>query len=335
MENKLKESRAKVFSDALPVILFTLLFVAIVLAFRSQLPGFFLPASVYSILRKIASISLAATGLTFVIIISKCDMSFHLVGCCTGVCFCWLMVYRGIDPVVAAVMTVAFGGLWGAVTGFLVSRMKFPDVITSIAVGCIAYGFGYLFSDAAYIYLHNDAEKAIAYMTVGTVPMPICLMAVILIICYWVMEKTEFGRMFYAVGANPKAAYLSGINVNRITMIAFILSGALVSFTGMFLNAEQGFAAVTTTQSILTQCFSAVYIGWAIFKRPCIHGTLFGASLTSVISLGLAQMNYAYYWGNLVTAIILVVALLISRMKYRDRSAMVPAPRKKKEVKLP
>ena len=98
MEIKMKESKSKILSDSLPVILFAVLFVGIVAFFRSQLPGFFLPASVYSILRKIASISLAATGLTFVIIIGKCDMSFHLVGCCTGVCFCWLMVYQGVNP---------------------------------------------------------------------------------------------------------------------------------------------------------------------------------------------------------------------------------------------
>ncbi len=318
--------------DSLPVIVFTLLFILIIVVFRILQPGFLQASSIYSILRKIASISLAATGLTFIIIIGKCDMSFHLIGCCSGVCFCWLMVNMGVSPVLAVFLTVVFGGLWGSVTGFLVSKIKFPDIITSIAVGCIAYGSGYLFSNAAYIYLHEDVQKAIAYGVIATVPLPIWIMIVLLAVCYWLMEKTEIGRKFYAVGANPKAAYLSGINVNRITMIAFILGGAFVAFTGMFMNAEQGFAAVTTTQSILPQCFSAVYIGWAIFKKPCVHGTLFGAALTALITLGLAQMNIAYYWGNLATAAILVVALLISKLKYNDRSEMLPAKKIEKEA---
>jgi ribose/xylose/arabinose/galactoside ABC-type transport system permease subunit len=332
MNNTVQLNNKKSIKDSLSIIIYSVLFLAIVLFLRSQLPGFFSPSSVYSILRKIASISLAAAGLTIVVIIGKCDMSFHLVGCCTGVCFCWLMVNMGIPPVIAAFLTIIFGGMWGSVTGFLVSKLKFPDVITSIAVGCIAFGFGYLFSNAAYIYLHNDFEKAIAYGTIFTVPLPIWIMLVVLAITFWIMEKTKIGRMFYSVGANPKAAYLSGINVNAITMAAFILGGCFVSFTGMFMNAEQGFASVTTTQSILTQCFTAVYIGWAIFKRPCIQGTVFGAALTSVISLGLAQMNYPYYWGNLVIAVMLVISLLISKIKYSDRTKMIPAKKEEKGV---
>lgn len=328
MDTKSKSLKRVRLGDSLAVIVFAMLFIIIIAVFRILLPGFLESASIYSILRKIASISLAATGLTFIIIIGKCDMSFHLIGCCTGVCFCWLMVNMGIHPVISAVLTLAFGGLWGSITGFLVSKVKFPDIITSIAVGCIAYGFGYLFSNAAYIYLHEDIQKAVAYENIATVPLPIWIMFVLLAVCYWLMEKTEVGRMFYSVGANPKTAYLSGINVNRITMTAFILGGVFVAFTGMFMNAEQGFAAVTTTQSILPQGFSAVYIGWAIFKRPCIHGTLFGAALTAIITLGMAQMNLAYFWGNLVTAAILVVALLISKIKYNDRSAMIPKSKK-------
>ena len=327
--NKEKLNRWK---ESLPIIVFALLFVLIISVFRILQPGFLQTSSIYSILRKLASISLAATGLTFIIIIGKFDMSFHLIGCCTGVCFCYLMVNLGIPPFFAAILTVIFGALWGSVTGLLVSKLKFPDIITSIAVGSIAYGAGYLFSNAAYIYLHEDIEKAIAYRNVLSVPLPIWIMVVILAVCYWIMEKTEIGRTFYAVGANPKAAYLSGINVNRITLTAFMLGGALVAFTGMFMNAEQGFAAVTTTQSILPQGFSAVFIGWAIFKKPCIHGTLFGAALTVVITLGMAQLNLPYYWGNLAMACMLVVALMISKIKYNDRTAMLPVRKHKKEA---
>ena len=332
METYSNKKQAGSWKEALSILIFALLFVMIIVVFRMLQPGFLQTSSIYSILRKIASISLAATGLTFIIIIGKCDMSFHLIGCCTGVCFCFLMVNLGIPPFFAAILTVVFGSLWGAVTGLLVSKFKFPDIITSIAVGSIAYGAGYLFSNAAYIYLHEDIEKAIAYRNILTVPLPIWIMVVILAVCYWIMEKTEVGRSFYAVGANPKAAYLSGINVNRITLAAFMLGGALVSFTGMFMNAEQGFASVTTTQSILPQGFSAVFIGWAIFKKPCIHGTLFGAALTVIITLGMAQLNLPYYWGNLMTAGILVTALLISKIKYNDRTAMLPEKKQKKEA---
>jgi len=331
MELDKKTLNKKSFGEVLPVIVFSVLLVLIIVVFRIMMPGFLQSSSVYSILRKIASISLAATGLTFIIIIGKVDMSFHLIGCSAGVCFCWLMVNVGIHPVIAVVLTLIYGGLWGVITGILVSKLKFPDIITSIAVGSIAYGSGYLFSNAAYIYLHQASEKAIAYARIATVPLPIWIMIVVLGICYWIMEKTEVGRKFYSVGANPKTAFLSGINVSRIIIIAFILGGVLVSFTGMFMNAEQGFGAVNTTLSILPQCYSAVFIGWAIFKKPCIHGTIFGASLTSIITLGMAQMSLPYYWGNLVNACILIIALMISLLKYNDREKMVPPEKSKKE----
>jgi ribose/xylose/arabinose/galactoside ABC-type transport system permease subunit len=292
------------------------LFIIIVVVFRILLPGFLETSSIYSILRKLAGISLASVGLTFIIIVANFDLSFHLIGCFAGISFTWLMVNVGLHPFIAAVLTAILGGIWGSITGFLVSKLKFPDIITSIAIGSIAFGCGYLFSNAAYIYLHNDIEKAIAYENILTVPLPIWIMFVLLAISFWIMEKTKFGRLFYSVGANPKASYLSGVNVNLVTMIAFILGGVFVSFTGMFMNAEQGFGAVNTTLNILPQVYSAVFVGWAIFKRPCIHGTLFGAALTTIITLGMAQLNLSYFWGNLVTAAILVVALMISKIKY-------------------
>jgi len=324
MEISKKSLRKARLLNAIPIITFALLFVVIVAVFRILQPGFLETSSIYSILRKLASISLAAVGLTFVIIVAKFDMSFHLVGCFSGISFTWLMVNVGLHPVLAVFVTIIFGGTWGAITGSLVAKVKFPDVITSIAIGSIAFGFGYLYSNAAYIYLHNEVEKAIAYENILTIPLPIWIMFVLLAVSYWVMEKTKIGRLFYSVGANPKASYLSGVSVNKIIMIAFILGGAFVSFTGMFMNAEQGFGAVNTTLSILPQAYSAVFIGWAIFKRPCIHGTLLGAALTTIITLGMAQLSLSYFWGNLVTAAILVVALLISKIKYKDRTAMIP-----------
>ena len=130
--------------ESLPVIVFGLLLVAIIVTFRIMMPGFLKATSVYSILRKIAGISLAAAGLTFIIIIGKVDMSFHLIGCSAGICFSYLMVELGFPPIIAVLGTMVYGGAWGSVTGLLVSKLKFPDIITSIAVGSIAFGAGVL-----------------------------------------------------------------------------------------------------------------------------------------------------------------------------------------------
>jgi ribose/xylose/arabinose/galactoside ABC-type transport system permease subunit len=275
-------------------------------------------------LNKISMISIAAVGLTFVIIVGRCDMSFHLNACCCGMFMAFLIADYRVPVLATVFLGILLGGLWGWFSGFAVSRFKFPDVITSIAVGSIGFGAAYFFHDGAYIYLLGERDLMLTSTQIFGAPLPVFIMLFIVVKSYLILEKTAIGRKFYATGVNMKAAYLSGVNVGFFIIAAYVVCGAFAALTAMMLTSEQGYGNVSVTQAILMQCFCATYMGWSIFKRPCVHGTFLGAVFIAIISLGFASINISYYWSNFVISMLLIVSLFISKSRVKVKALDSP-----------
>lgn len=299
--------------ERLPVVLFALLFVAVLIIFQSLQPAFLSLTNLINIAKSVSTTVIAAVGLTFVITTNRSDISFYMAACFSGVFMAWL-VSKHWHPVLAILAGVVSGCLWGGISGMAVGHFKLPDIITTIAIGSIGFGMAYIFSDGAFI-MENFIEAKTHYlseMRILGIPLPVYIMAVIVVLSYFLLERSKFGRAFYAVGATEKTAYLSGVNVNAVLISAYVICGVLAAIAAMIMTARQGYGNVKITMSILTPCFTAVYIGKSVFKRPCIIGTFLGALLVTVISTGFTSINIPFYWSNLVTGIVLIIAILLS-----------------------
>ena len=240
--------------ERLPVVLFALLFVAVLITFQALQPAFLSLTNLINIAKSVSTTVIAAVGLTFVITTNRSDISFYMAACFSAELMAWL-VSKHWHPVMAILAGTVSGLLWGAISG--------------VAVG------------------------------IAGIPLPVYIMAVIVVLSYFLLERSKFGRGFYAVGATERTAYLSGINVNLVLISAYVICGVLAAIAAMIMTARQGYGNVKITMSILTPCFTAVYIGKSVFKRPCVIGTFLGALLVTVISTGL-------------TGIVLIVAILLS-----------------------
>jgi len=299
--------------ERLPVVLFALLFVAVLITFQALQPAFLSLDNIINMAKSVSTTVIAAVGLTFVITTNRSDISFYMAACFSAELMAWL-VSKHWHPVMAIVAGIVSGLLWGAISGVAVGRFKLPDIITTIAIGSIGFGMAYIFSDGAFI-MENFIESKTHYlseMRIAGIPLPVYIMAIIVVASYFLLERSKFGRGFYAVGATEKTAYLSGINVNLILISAYVICGVLAAIAAMIMTARQGYGNVKITMSILTPCFTAVYIGKSVFKRPCVIGTFLGALLVTVISTGFTSINIPFYWSNLVTGIVLIVAILLS-----------------------
>lgn len=299
--------------ERLPVVLFALLFVAVLITFQSLQPAFLSMTNLINIAKSVSTTVIAAVGLTFVITTNRSDISFYMAACFSGMLMAWL-VSKHWHPVFAILAGIVSGCLWGGISGVAVGHFKLPDIITTIAIGSIGFGMAYIFSDGAFI-MENFIEAKTHYlseMRILGIPLPVYIMAVIVVLSYFLLERSKYGRMFYAVGATEKTAYLSGINVNIVLISAYVICGVLAAIAAMIMTARQGYGNVKITMSILTPCFTAVYIGKSVFKRPCVIGTFLGALLVTVISTGFTSINIPFYWSNLVTGIVLIIAILLS-----------------------
>ena len=322
----MKESRRVALSDKLPVILFALLFVAVLITFQSLQPQFLSMENILNIAKSVSTTVIAAVGLTFVIVIAHSDISFYMTACFCGVLMAWL-VSQGWHPVPAILVGAASGAVWGSFSGVAVGKFKLPDIITTIAIGSIGFGLGYVFSDGAFI-MQNFIEARthmLSEMYIMGIPLPVYIMLVVLLLSYYLLEKSKYGRGFYAVGATEKAAYLSGVNVNKVVIAVYVICGTLAAIASMIMTARQGYGNVKITMNLLMPCFTAVYIGMSVFKRPCIIGTFLGALLVTVISTGFTSINIPFYWSNLVTGLVLLAAIMLSKINIGRGRA--PRPR--------
>lgn len=315
MEKKRFDVREK-----LPVVLFALLFAAVMITFQCLQPQFLSTANIINMMQTVSTTVIAAVGLTFVIAIGKSDISFYMSSCFGGTLMAWL-VSCGWHPVPSMLCGLLSGVFWGAVSGVAVGHFKLPDIITTIAIGSIAFGLGYIFSDGAFImtnFIEFKTHYLSQYLILG-IPLPVYFMAVVVLLSYYFLEKSRYGRNFYAVGATEKAAYLSGVPVNRTIVLAYVICGTLASLAALIMTARQGYGNVKIGMNMLMPCFTAVYIGMSVFKRPCVIGTFLGALLVTAIATGFTSINIAYFWSNLVTGFVLIVAIGLSRLTITNR----------------
>lgn len=296
-------------------IAFFALFVIVVTVFQSLNNSFLSAASIINMLKTVAAIAIAALGLTFVIIIGHTDISFYM-SCCFSAMFMSWLIQIGVNPVVAIFGGLVAGVFWGVISGLAVGKYKLPDIISTIAIGSIAFGAAYVFSDGTFIY-DNFMESGIRNLseyTILQVPLPIYIMLFLYIASYIVLEKSKVGRSFYSVGINKKAAFFSGVPVIKIIMAAFIVCSTLAAISAMISTAAQGNGNVKIGLNLLMPSFSSIYIGWSVFKKPCVLGTFCGALFTTVMTNGFIVMNIPFWYGDLVIAFVLLLAILISKV---------------------
>ncbi len=306
-------------------ILFAAIFAGIIIVFGLLNPNFFTAYNFITILKHVSVIAIASLGLTFVIAVGHIDISFYLIACFAAMLMSWV-ISLGLSAF-PAILVGLLGALGFALaSGLAVGKAKLPDIIITIAIGTIAFGCAYLFSDGMKIY-GNFSQSGISFLNDGNVfgiPTPVFLMLILFVVCFLILEKTKFGPYFYAIGSNKVAARFSGINVPLMIVIAFIACILLASLAGMINTASKGNGEVKTALTFLMPCYTAVFIGNAIFKKPCVLGTFLGALLVQFLSNGFTIINQPYYIGDLVTSAMLVLALLISTVNSKGSGLKHP-----------
>ena len=146
------------------------------------------------------------------------------------------------------------------------------------------------------------------------VPLPVVVVALIAIIAWFVMERTRWGRVFYAVGGNEAAAHLAGAPTKKYRVAAYVISGALGALGGIFTAARIGRGEIFAGSSMLLDSVAAALIGYAVLdqRRPNVGGTVMGAVFVGILLNGLTMLNAPYYAQDFAKDVVLVSALAVT-----------------------
>lgn len=305
--------------DILIKVLFAAMFVVVIAVFGILNKNYISANNLITILRNVSVTAIAALGVTYVTTVGHSDMSFYLVACFSPMIMAWL-ASMGVNPAVSVLAGILGALVFGVIVGIAVGVFKLPDIIITIAIGTIAFGCGYLFSDGQKIY----GIDSIGFLNDGTIlglPTPVFIMLILYVLSYIILEKTKFGTYLHSTGSNHVAARYSGINVTAVVIVAYIICIVFASFGGMINTAAKGMGDVKQSLTTLTPCFTAVFIGKAIFKRTNVIGTFLGALLIQLMSNGFILIGKPYYIGDLITSVLLIVALLISTLNNKETVA--------------
>jgi ribose transport system permease protein len=292
---------------------------AMVLAFSILSPKAFSTLGNFTNVLNQASLAMIiAGGLTLAVVVGELDLSIGFAASLHGVLVTGFIVHDKLPIPVAIAIVLALGALIGLVNGFIVTKMKVNSVIATLGVGTIITGLAFAYS--AGVPIVAGVPEAFLQLSLGRwlfgIPNNIVVMVFVLGVLWVLVERTSIGQEIQAVGGNPAAARLAGINVDRIKTLGFVISGMCAALTGVLLASRLGSGTTSAADSYLLTAFAAVFLGSATLRDGEFHvlGTLVGALIIAFGFNGLNIFGAPTFSQYVFQGAILIIAVGLSSL---------------------
>jgi ribose transport system permease protein len=273
---------------------------------------FLTPANITNVLRISAINAIIAVGMTFVILTAGIDLSVGAVAALAAVIAAQVVHQNGATPAAIA-LCLSIGTLLGTANGVLTIALRIPPFITTLGMMTIARGLALTYTQGQPITGFSDSFRFLGAGALGPLPMPIVVAGVVFIAGYLILARTTLGEYIRALGNNPVAARLAGINTNRVTVIVYAITGLLSALAGFLLIGRLDSAAPTIGVGYEFDAIAAVVVGGTSFAggEGGLGGTLLGVLIIGVLNNGLNLLNVNALWEQVVKGIVIALALLI------------------------
>lgn len=291
-------------------MIFVILILLIIL-FGIWSPNFLTFKNLMNICTQNAYLLLATIGMGLVMISGGTDLSIGYLMSVVVVCTAALMEWVGLPIWVAIILGIAIGCVLGAINGFAANLLNIHPMIVTLATMTVFQGISYLISGSQSIYNLKDGFKFLGQGYLGPISVPVLLAIVVCIIVHFVLKKTYFGRYIYAVGGNPEASRLAGVNVKRIKLLVFVICGFLCACAAIILTARTGSANSSMGSTAMFNCITACVIGGVSFigGEGDVKGMIVGVLILGVLSNGMQLVGMGIYVQYVVKGIILLAAI--------------------------
>lgn len=283
-------------------------------------PEFRTSTNIMNILRQASFVAIIAMGEFFVILIGEMDMSVSSIIGMVSIFFAGFSVKSGMPMGAAFVLVLLMSAVIGIINGALVVYGKIPSFIATLTTMNMLKGVNYIYSDGLPISGLPSVFGQLALGKVGIVPVAVILMFVVGAILYVFTSHTALGRSFFAVGGNKEASKLSGLNVNFVSILAFVLSGVLTTIGALGLTSKTLSGNVTLGDNLLFDVMTICVLGGTSLTggRGRVIGIIIGALFIQTITNIMVLMGINAYWQWIVKGIILVVVVLIDSNSKKD-----------------
>jgi len=284
---------------------------------------FFSPFALTLILQQVQIVGIVAAAQSLVILTAGIDLSVGAIAVISSVVMGQFAFRYGLPPEIAVVCGLAFGTAIGALNGWLVAVMKLPPFIVTLGMWQIVLASNFLYSANETIRSQDIAAEAPVLQLMGSnynvggavFTLGVIFMIVLFLVLSYVLKHTAWGRHVYAVGDDPEAAQLSGVDVRKTLISVYAVAGLICAFAGWAIIGRIGSVSPTSGQLLNIESITAVVIGGiSLFGgRGSIMGAFFGALIVGVFTLGLRLLGADAQWTFLLIGVLIIAAVAVDQ----------------------
>ncbi|MEX3007771.1 ABC transporter permease [Hoeflea sp. TYP-13] len=284
-------------------------------------PNFLRPHNLIQLAGDISTLFIMALGITFVIYIGGIDLSAQSVANMTTVLATISLPLFGVW---AGVFCIVIGLGFGAVSGFVTTRLKVPSFIATLAVGGLALSVGQYASGQRALYMDATLrDQAFGWMigTTAGIPHELIIAIILLLLAYFVQNRTTTGRALKAIGAGELAAVASGLKVDQYKIMAFAFSGMFAAIAGLLFSVKLAGGSPTLAEGFLLPAIVAVLVGGTPLTGGVggVLNTAIGAMIVAVVRTSMLYLEIPATSQQIFFGVVLIaaIALTIDRSKMR------------------
>ncbi|MFQ9158044.1 MAG: ABC transporter permease [Blautia sp.] len=307
----------KILGNQIAVV--TLILAALFIFFSINAKGFFAVYNFKSILQQTAVVGIITVAQAYVIITAGIDLSQGAIIGLVTVVSAGLIVDNGQPVWLAIIVGILVGTAIGAINGILVAFLGLPAFIATLGTKYVFEAIALLMKGGNDIY---NLPSQIAEFGRGTIggwlPNLAIIMLIVAVVMHVVVHRTSFGRCVYACGSNLPAARFSGVKTKKVIFLVYLIAGFLCGVAGIVMMCRINAGIAVSGKGYEMNAVCGVVIGGGSLSggKGSILGAIVGAFIMTVLSSGLQIMGFSTYWQNLITGIVLVIAVMIDTFRH-------------------
>ena len=293
------------------MLIFIVIGLGVILSFISS--NFLTVTNLLNVVRQIAVNGILAIGMTIVCLTGGIDLSVGSIVAFSGIIAAGMLRDTGYPIIIIVLAAIVVGAVCGLYNGYFVAYWNAAPFVVTLSMMTIARGMTYVYSDGRPISNLRTEFLTIGKGSIAGIPIPTLILVVVFILGSIMLTKLKFGRYVYAVGGNENAAMVSGINVKRIKMMVYVLSGIACGIAAIILTARVSAGLPQEGESYELDAIAATVIGGTSLSggRGRLWGTIVGAVLLGIVNNGLDLLNVSSFYQQIVKGLIILGAILI------------------------
>jgi ribose transport system permease protein len=286
-------------------------------------PEFLNPLNLLRILGSTGMQGIIATGMVFLLAIREIDLSVGWMFNFSAV-FAAILMVNGLDPWLAGVAGILFGGVLGLFNGLLAVGLKLPSIIVTLGTFSMFRGLSLVVNESRPIVPDNEHvyfEFATTRLF-GVVPVVAVIFVLMAIALHILLHRTRFGYRVQAIGSNPEAARLAGIPISLVRLQTLVMMGLICGFSGVLFLGFRGAIDPTSGQDFALTVIAATIIGGTPLSGGwgTVIGAVVGMLIIQVISSGIIFFGIDAKWSTFVTGAVIIVAVVLDQIVKRQRA---------------